>query len=287
MTSCSYTNLITPQDLNALMDQGTTTLKILDCSYALPHMNVDVRAAYSEKRIDHAGFFDIDAIAQPDTDLPHMMPSAADFTRAMQDLGLNKDDLIVIYHNSGIPFASTRAWWMLRAFGHEAVCVLDGGLKAWEDAGFPVNHDAPSDTPEPGNFTAQPAPQLLTTKDSLYALLPHSGVSILDARSAARFQGEEDEPRPGLRRGHIPGAYNIPFPALIDEQTGCFKSESALKELFAQTLDANEIITMCGSGVTACILTLGLHILGREDVSVYDGAWAEWGEPKANMPYSA
>lgn len=273
-----YTDIISPDTLQRLLNEPQNQpVKFIDGSYALAHMNIDPRQKYKARHIPGAHFFDIDQISAPDTDLPHMLPDAATFENAVRAMGINNDDQIVVYHNEGIPYACARVWWMFRVFGHERVCVLDGGLAAWMKTGGAISEDSTEENTATGNFIAHFQPSLLKSKADIYAALDSPSEHIIDARSAPRFNGEEPEPRAGLKSGHMPGALNIPFTNLIETETGRFKTKAALEEIFAPLSAAPNIIASCGSGVTASILALGLHIIGRTAVGVYDGSWAEWG----------
>ena len=260
-------------------------MMVFDASFFLPTMQRDAGEEFLACRLPGARFFDIDAIADPDSELPHMVPSAEIFTARMQALGLNQNQPVVIYDNA--PFLTApRAWWLLTLFGHQPVQILDGGLRAWQAAGGPVATGAP-ETPQRGNFTAtNPQPGRLVLFDEICRYqAAGSDVQIVDARAAGRFSGGEAEPRPGLRSGHIPGAKNLPVSELVDSQTGLMHGPEKLANLFEQAgLDLTRpIVTSCGSGVTAAALTLALHILGRDDTGLYDGSWSEYGSSDAPL----
>ena len=258
---------------------------IFDASFFLPTMQRDARGEFTACRLPGARFFDIDAIADPDSELPHMVPSAEVFTAHMQALGLRQNQPVVVYDNA--PFLTApRAWWLLTLFGHQPVQLLDGGLKAWLAAGGPVAVGAP-DSPQEGDFTAaDPQPGRLVLFEEICRWQgPDPEAQIVDARAAGRFAGEEAEPRPGLRSGHIPGARNLPVSDLVDSQTGLLHGPDQLRRLFEQAgIDlARPIVTSCGSGVTAAALTLALHLLGRADTGLYDGSWSEYGASSAPL----
>lgn len=221
--------------------------------------------------------FDYDKqICKPNSSLPHMLPSAELFQSEVRKLGINADSTIIVYDDVGI-YASARAWWMFRAMGHANVAVLDGGLPAWVEAGGSVA-DKLSVATEPGNFLAQLDPELFCDFEVVLAALNDSTCRILDARSAARFHGTAPEPRPGVRSGHMPNAQNLPFPAVLDG--GRMKPEAELRMIFERVAARDQkLITSCGSGLTACILTLAANLAGFNRLSVYDGSWAEWGAP--------
>jgi thiosulfate/3-mercaptopyruvate sulfurtransferase len=180
--------------------------------------------------------------------------------------------------------AAARVWWMFRVFGHENVAVLNGGLPAWRVAGLPVISTPPHPPEKTGRFTPRFRPELVRAKEDVMAALSRPEKLIVDARATDRFTGAVAEPRPGLRAGHIPGSINLPFVNLIDPVTGRMRPEDQLEPDLQAIAAYPEIISTCGSGVTACVLALALHSLGRTDVAVYDGSWVEWGEAYAGTP---
>ena len=252
-------------------------LKIFDASQppvvpGFESLNVDGHFA----AIPGALRFDYDKdIADPDSDLPHMMPSSELFEERLQALGVNRDSVIVVYDDVGL-YASPRAWWMLRAIGVEQVAVLEGGLPAWIAAGF----DTTSSYAEPdelGDFVARPDPDKFLSSAQVLSATADPSQSIIDARSAGRFNGTAPEPRPQLRGGHMPGASNLPVTEV--QRDGRLKSSEELKALFVERVpEGNRIITSCGSGITACVLTLAADVAGYENLAVYDGSWVEWGQ---------
>lgn len=224
--------------------------------------------------------FDFDNdIREKNTPLPHMMPTAVFFTEEMQKLGINKDSVIVAYDNVGV-YASPRAWWMFRAMGHDNVAVLDGGLSAWIQAGYETSSTLAVPSLR-GDFASNPRPELIVDSQAVLHALGDSAFSVLDARSAGRFTGQEKEPRAGLRGGHMPGSVNLPFGET--QINGVMKSPALLREMFAPYQN-KKLIFSCGSGVTACILALAAEQAGLKDLSVYDGSWAEWGLPSSGLP---
>lgn len=252
-------------------------LRILDASWHMPAAKRDPRAEFLAKRIPGAQFFDIDGISDPASPLPHMLPTAESFAASVSALGVSSDSIIVVYDVTGLSSAA-RAWWMFRVFGHDKVFVLDGGLPGWLHSGGPVE-DGPVAPPAPGRFTPHYRAHLVRSVEEMRANLESGQEQVLDARAAGRFEGTVPEPRAGLRGGHIPGARNLPFGDILDPETKLMLTGDALGERFvAAGIDLSKpVTTSCGSGVTAAVLTLGLHRLGVENVALYDGSWTEWG----------
>ena len=255
---------------------GSTDIVVLDASFFLPNQNRDAKAEYRQGHIPDALFFDIDAVADHATNLPHMLPSPEEFAEAVGKMGIGKDTLVVAY-DSNFFMASARAWWTFRVFGHTQVVVLDGGLARWRQENRPV--DAVSVQAQPKSFIANFRPELVVDLSQMKSLLDQPDAQILDARSPGRFHGTEPEPRPGVRGGHMPGSRNLPYKTLSDETSFCLKPLPELEALYRQAdIDtAKPVVTTCGTGVTASILALGLYLLGNESVAVYDGSWTEWG----------
>ena len=221
--------------------------------------------------------FDYDQkICKPDSSLPHMMPPPELFQTEVRKLGINNDSAIVVYDDVGI-YASPRAWWMFRAMGHNNVAVLDGGLPGWIEAGGDVASELVNSAAD-GDFSAQLNPELFCGAQTVLGALKDSSCRILDARSSARFHGAAPEPRPGVRSGHMPGAINLPFPDVLNGSR--MKEAGQLRAILSQlATQEQKVITSCGSGLTACILTLAAHLAGYNRLAVYDGSWAEWGAP--------
>lgn len=260
-----------------LDDEG---VRVLDASWHLPGAGRNAEAEYIESHIPGAGFFDLDAVSDPATSLPHMLPSEEDFSRHMRRLGISNHQRVVVYDTGGL-HAAVRAWWMFGVFSHQDARILDGGLERWRAEGRPLA--AGAETAKPGHFTARYRPEMVASKADVQRALAAGTHEIIDARSAGRFEGREEEPRPGVRRGHVPGSKNLHYARLFDRHGG-FADDVRLKALAAELgLDPGKpVYTLCGSGVTACIVALGLNFLGREDVRVYDGSWVEWGsDPEA------
>ena len=266
-------------DVNWLQDNLLATeLVILDAS--VPPVVPGYESLNTKERfqaIPGARRFDYDTkICKQDSSLPHMMPGADLFTEEVRKLGINSDSVIVIYDDIGI-YSSPRAWWMLRAMGHEQVAVLDGGLRAWIAAGFSTIDSLQLDAPA-GNFEASYGEDSFCDFSVVLSSLDDSNCAILDARSSGRFYGTAPEPRPGIRGGHMPNARNLPFPELLNE--GSMKPVAELQEIFNSfIIDDKRLITSCGSGLTACILTFAAYLAGHRNLSVYDGSWIEWGAP--------
>ncbi len=249
----------------------TDDLCILDCSWHLPAAKRNARTEFETAHIAGAQFFDVDAISDSETTLPHMVPSPEKFAREVSKLGVSNTKKIICYDSAGI-FSAARVWWMFKIFRHDNVAVMNGGLKTWLAEGR-----ATTSSPEPavpGDFEASFRPDMMKSIDQVAG----DKAQIIDARSPARFRGEEPEPRPGVKPGHIPGAKNIHYASLTNAD-GTMKLNSELAQVFAHTgIDLKKpIITSCGSGVTAAILTLALTELGASHHSLYDGSWAEWG----------
>jgi thiosulfate/3-mercaptopyruvate sulfurtransferase len=253
-------------------------LVIFDASWHMPSANRDAFTEWQDEHIENARFFDFDvAISDTDSDLPHMMPDDEHFSREVQKLGLNHDSQVVVYDSIGM-FSSPRVWWMLKAMGFNACAVLDNGLPAWKNAGFATSSLAESNPAVPGNYIAARVERSFCDSQVVLAALDDASTTILDARPAERFHGEVDEPRAGLRRGHMPGAGNLPFSDLFAD--GLMKPKSELEGIYKQLIPTgNRAIFSCGSGVTACVIALGAHLVGYRDISVYDGSWCEWGQP--------
>ena len=221
--------------------------------------------------------FDYDqVVCKPNTTLPHMLPEPELFEEEVRKLGINNTSTVIVYDDVGL-YASPRAWWMFKAMGHDKVAVLDGGLPKWLSEKKEVSEKFSE--PSPGNFVAELDESLFCDFEVVLQGLDRPNCAVLDARSEFRFKGLESEPRPGVRSGHMPNAINLPFSKVLNG--GLLKSEQELREIFASLVSENQekIITSCGSGITACILTLAADVAGFRDLSVYDGSWAEWGLP--------
>lgn len=262
--------LISTEDLAGLLKEPE--LRLVDGSWFMDGR--DARAAWRESHIPGAVFFDIDAVSDTTSTLPHMLPTPEAFARAVGDLGIAETDHIVVYDQQGVHSAA-RVWWTFRVMGALQVQVLDGGLPKWRAEGRPLKSGSAAVTP--ALFQARRRPALVRDFQQV-GLELEVGDQVLDARSAARFNGEASEPRAGLKSGHMPGARNLPFGEVLNAD-GTMKSPEALAPVFAAAgIDpARPVTTTCGSGVTAAILALALARLGQDTAAVYDGSWAEWG----------
>jgi thiosulfate/3-mercaptopyruvate sulfurtransferase len=260
---------------------GDADLRVVDGSWHMPQAKRDARAEYREAHIPGAVFFDIDEIADHGTSLPHMLPSARQFAEAVGALGIGAGDRVVVYDTRGVVSAA-RVWWTFRAFGHDRVAVLDGGLPKWRAEARPVESGVAA--PAPRSFPAVLSPGLVRDLPAMRANLESRREQVLDARSRGRYVGTEPEPRPGLRGGHIPGSLNLPYETLY-RPDGTLRPPDELRRAFegARVDLARPIVTTCGSGVTASVLALALFVLGRGDVPIYDGSWSEWGA-RADTP---
>ena len=250
-------------------------IRILDGSMYLPTDGRNGRDLYDQAHIPGARFFDIDDIADEHSPLPHMLPPMEKFVSRVRKMGIGDGHRVVIYDQQGI-YSAARVWWMFRSFGHEDVAVLDGGLPKWQAEGHPVD-DEPVE-PKERHFTGRRNAAMVRDVTQMARAVKLRDEQIVDARAAGRFRGEAPEPREGLRAGHIPGSLNVPFTELLnDDKT--MKGEDELRAIFegAGVDLTRPIVTSCGSGVTACVLTLALTRLGHARNAVYDGSWVEWG----------
>jgi thiosulfate/3-mercaptopyruvate sulfurtransferase len=255
---------------------GDPKVRVIDASFKMPGVLPLPIEDYLAAHIPGAVFFDVDAVSDHSVDLPHMYPDAAQFARDVAALGISNDDTVVLYDSGGW-VAAPRAWWMFLSFGHHNTKILDGGLKKWRAEGRTIETGRPS--PKPGQFAAKLDASYVRSKQQLVANLSTGTEQLVDARARGRFDGSVNEPRPGLRAGHIPGSRNLPYNELFDASTGTMKSPEALRAAFTGAgLDLSRpIVTTCGSGVSAAVLTLALYRIGVRGTALYDGSWAEWG----------
>ncbi|HZU88448.1 MAG TPA: 3-mercaptopyruvate sulfurtransferase [Stellaceae bacterium] len=251
-------------------------LRVVDGTYFLPTVARDARAEFAERHIPGAVFFDIDEIKDHNNPLPHMLPEPAEFAARVGALGLGDGTKIVAYDAHGV-LSAARVWWMFRVMGHGEVMVLDGGLPKWLREGRPLE-TGPAKPRGPAVFTPRFRPELVRGLDAVGAELKSGSAQLADARSAARFSGAEPEFRPGLKSGHMPGAKNLPYGELLNAD-GTFRPAAEIRARFrAAGIDVERPVTAsCGSGVSACVLALGLYQIGKSEAAVYDGSWSEWG----------
>jgi thiosulfate/3-mercaptopyruvate sulfurtransferase len=253
-------------------------VKVIDATFKLPGVLPLPVDDYLAAHIPGAVFFDVDAVSDHNNPLPHMYPDAAQFARDVAALGISTGDTVVAY-DSGSWVAAPRAWWMFLSFGYPNVKVLNGGLKKWVGEGRATQSGKV--TPKPGQFTARLDPSYIRSRQQIQANIETRAEQLVDARPRGRFEGTAPEPRPESRSGHIPGSRNVPYAELFDAATGVMKSLDELRKAFAGGgVDLTKpIVTTCGSGVSALVLTLALYRLGVRGTALYDGSWSEWGLP--------
>ncbi|PQJ62464.1 sulfurtransferase [Photobacterium angustum] len=275
-TSVPHQDLVSVQWLHqALANNAQDNLVVLDATSFMPGVDRDPEQELIEQRIPRTRFFDFNnKLAAPDTDLPHMLPSAEQFSLEVSKLGISNDTHVVIYDSLGM-FSAPRGWWMFKTMGHNNVSVLDGGLPAWIEAGLELE-SGELESIVPMDFNAELQSEWVIDAEHLNELLTDNKVAVIDARPRARFLGSVKEPREGIRSGHMPNAKNLPFGELLDN--GHFIALSEIKAKFdVLSTPEQRLIFSCGSGVTACILALAANLIGRRVLTVYDGSWTEWG----------
>jgi thiosulfate/3-mercaptopyruvate sulfurtransferase len=248
-------------------------VRVVDASWYMPDEKREPAKEFEVAHIPGAVFFDIDGIADHSTDLPHMMPTPGEFSKAVGALGIGDSETMVVYDGTGV-FSAPRAWWMLKAMGHRNVKVLDGGFPKWKREGRAVESGPAK--PQSKFFTAIPKPAIMRDFDAVMGVVKDKSAQLVDARSASRFKGEEAEPRAGLRAGHMPGALNVPWRSVLAAD-GTLKPQDELRAAFAKVDLDQPIVTTCGSGISAAILMLALNEIGAGNVALYDGSWTEWG----------
>lgn len=252
---------------------GNDDLRIVDASWYLPAQNRNPKAEFKTSHIPSAIFFDHDKIVDPESDLPHALPDPDTFAKTVGNLGISEDDVIVIYDAMGM-FTAPRVWWMFKIMGARSVYVLDGGFDEWKAKNLPTSSEAVPT--KPATFTPYFDKDAVASIDDVTTAID-AETQILDARAAGRFDGTQAEPRAGMRSGHMPSAINTPVFSL--SENGKLKSINELQALFeSKSVDPHKaIITTCGSGVTAAVITLALNSIGHTNLQLYDGSWSEWG----------
>jgi thiosulfate/3-mercaptopyruvate sulfurtransferase len=255
---------------------GKPDLAIFDATKYLPNEDKDGRTEFLQAHIPGARYFDIDEVADPDTDLPHMVPSPGRFGKLVGAMGVSNASRVVFYDQKGLASAA-RGWWLMGLFGHDQVAVLDGGLPKWVREARAIESGSPA-PPTPASFLPEFRATRLRGVGDVLRNVASQAELVLDARATGRFTGATPEPRAGMRSGHIPGSENVPYTELLNAD-GTFRSIAELKARFSKAgVDGSlPVITSCGSGVTACILAVGLRLAGLPEGAVYDGSWTEWG----------
>ena len=280
--------IIEPLQLQELLENHRENIRLIDATFVLPSSTENPYQNYLKERIGDAGFFDITKICDHGNDLPHMLPCADFFQSSVSQLGISNEDLVIVYAQSGMVMGPARAWWMFRVFGHDNVCVLNGGLPAWKKEVGAVNTTLPL-APAKSNFVARFRPELVCDVQAIESSVDNDNALVLDARSPDRFSGQSPEPRPGMQSGHIPNSRNLPCITLIDQSTGKLKSKEDI-DLILQNCGYQENKTLfasCGSGVTACVIALALYYTGHnKQTIVYDGSWSEWGRENSGKRIS-
>ncbi len=279
----NISQLCSVEELKPVLD--SQNICVIDASWYMPAQNVDCFAQFQAERIKGAQFFDIDQVCDISSTLPHMLPSTSQFSESVTNMGVNNETAIVVYDSAGL-FSAARVWWMFKVFGHKNIRVLNGGLPAWIASGGETESGGETRTKEPQSnkhrleiYKANINETFLANKDVLIRNCQSGEYMVLDARSKGRFSGAQPEPRAGLPSGHMPHSKSLPFDLLVDD--GYLKPESSLRSVFAEygldaKIDQQALITSCGSGITAAIISLALVEAGFAMHKLYDGAWSEW-----------
>lgn len=265
-------------------------VKVVDGSWFVPTVKEDAYQNFLDVRLPNAQFFNVDTIADKrptskGVQHPHLFPTANDFSRVVGDeLGISNKDNVVVYDSTGI-FSAPRVWYTFKLMGMENVAVLDGGLPQWRREGYPIQTGTHIHKKRPHTFEAKFQQHAVKNYEDMLKNIDTKEAQVLDARSAGRFEGVEAEPRPNMKSGHIPGAVNVPFSYLKEDITGFLKPVPAIRAVFERSgvnlsNPNSPIICYCGSGVTACFVAFGLHLVGHKNISVYQGSWTEWGSLK-------
>jgi len=274
MTERLPSALVSTEWLSAHLGEGD--IRILDCTWHHPSTNLDGRNQYRGRHLPGSVHFDIDHIADTSSDLPHMLPSAADFAKKIGLLGVGDNDRIIVYDRLFGGSAAARAWWMFRVFGYDNVALLDGGFGKWTAEKLPTEMSPVR--PEPNKFNATFRPELVRCVEQMKANVASESEQVVDARGPGKFDGSQPDVFPFKKLGHLPNAVNVPWADLLHPERGTFLDPEAIKARFqAAGVDLSKpIVTTCASGITSCMVALALYLLGRSEVPVYDGAWAEW-----------
>ena len=255
---------------------------IFDASWYLPNQNRNPYEEFKIKHIPKSIFFDIDEISNKDTTLPHMVPTISQFNKKMNEMGISNNDKIIIYSMDGIG-TSPRVWWMFKLFGHKNVSVLNGGFRAWSNSSGPIN-DSHQNSTKSSKYYATYNKNLICNYKDILKTIDNKKYQIIDARSKERFDGIEEEPRAGLKKGHIPNSINLPFTKLINNKGYLISKSKIINLLKTYSINKNiPIISTCGSGVTACTLALALNHIGIKNWKIYDGSWSDSGSKKKSL----
>jgi len=252
-------------------------VKIIDGSWHMPGSGLNATEIFKKQHIPNSIFIDLEEISDQNSDLPHMMPTEKDFSKKISSYGIKNDDQLIIYDAHGI-FSAARIWFVFKAFGHKKVSILNGGFPAWIDSGGKISDQI--NNLEPTNYQAKLNNSLIVSYKEIFNNLSKNKYQIIDARSPERFSGLAEEPRPGMKSGHIPNSKNLYFNDLIDPNTKKFIEKEEIEKLINnQGIDlSKDTVCSCGSGVTACILKFALELLGKnQNIRIYDGSWSDWG----------